>query len=180
MLTPIEPIIETQHDLLINFPITKSKYQGEFGDVFIENINDHYRPYRRPPPSTVSNSLLERHYRLCSNLFDQPPSLPSPPLIINSSEKLFELTKDKIDMNDDNESIISTSTLADDDLINNIQTDNNHLLQTLSSSYDHDLRSLSPVLIPTKFDQTTTDELEANDQSIVDGPEKVIDITTSE
>jgi hypothetical protein len=185
MLTPIEPSIDIKNDLFFNFSDNKSKYQGEFGDIFIENIKDYYRPYRRapPPPPPPIISSLERHYRLCSNILDHPPSLPSPPLIINSSEKLFELTKDKIEIND-NESIISTSTLADDDdLINDIQTENIHLLKSLSS-YDNDLRSLSPVLISNenhlstivkKFDETT-DNIEKNDRPLVDGTDKVIQI----
>jgi len=170
MLTPLEPLIDIQDDLSFHFSETKSNYQGEFGDIFITNIDDYYRSYRRAPPITLPKSLstLERRYRLCSNLLERPPSLPSPPLITNSSEKLFELTKDKIEIND-NESIISTSTLADDDdLINDIQTENNHLLKILSSSYDNDLRSLSPVLTSNENQFSIT-----NDRPIVDGTDKV-------
>ncbi len=176
MLTPLEPLIDNKNDLSFNISDKKSSYQGEFGDVFIENITDYYRSYRRAPPRT-SLSTLERHYRLCSNLLDRPPSLPSPPLIMNSSEKLFELTKDKMEINDD-ESIISTSTFADDDdLRNDIQTENIQLLKTLSSSYDHDLRSLSPVLISNENQLSTGikkfDEITTNDRPIVDGTDKV-------
>jgi len=180
MLTPLEPIINIKNDLSFNFSQQQSKYQGEFGDIFIENTIDYYRPYRRVPPKSLST--FERHYRLYSNLLEHPPCLPSPPLMINSSEKLFELTKDKIEINDD-ESIISTSTLADDDyLINDIQTENIYLLKTLSSSYDNDLRSISPVLISNenqlstiikKFDETTINQIEKNDRPLVDGTDKV-------
>jgi hypothetical protein len=194
MLTPVEPLIDISNELSLSLPVNfsgkKSKSQGEFGDIFIDNINDYYRPYRRAPPISSTNSLstLERRYRLCSNILDRPPSLPSSPLLINSSEKLSEFIKEKNDLRDD-ESIISTSTVADnEDLINDIQTENLHLLKTLSSSYDNDLRSLSPVLMShdnqlstkvNKFDERTTNpsssgnELEKNDQLLVEGPEKV-------
>jgi hypothetical protein len=168
MLTPFEPLIENRDDLSFHFSEKKSNYQGEFGNIFIENIHDYYRPNRRPPPIILSTH--DRHYRLCSNLIDQPPSLPSPPLITNVSEKLFELTKDKTVLNGD-ESIISTSTLADDD---QLITENIDLLQTLSSSYDNDLRPLSPVIIADQFDETTTiKDIEKNERPIVDGTDKV-------
>lgn len=172
MLTPIEPIIDVKNDLILNFSTKKSKYQGEFGDVFIENIPDYYRSYRRRPLIVQSNSLSERHFRLCSNILDQPPSLPSSPLMINSSEKLIELTNDIHD--DDDESIISASTDNEDadDLINNIQTDHNYLLKTLSASCDQDLCPLSPVFI-------AQDELEKQDQPIAEGTDKVILITST-
>ena len=97
----------------------------------------------------VTNPLtaLERRYRICSTLLDHPPNLPSPPLAIDSSDKLSDLlVKEQNDNIRDDESIISTSTLADDDnIINNIQTENVQLLKTLSSN--HDLRPLSPVFI---------------------------------
>jgi hypothetical protein len=166
MLTPLEPLIDNKDDVSFHMSEKKSNYQGEFGNVFIENIHDYYRPNRRAPPPIIlpnSLSLHDRRYRLCSNLLDRPPSLPSPPLFTNASEKLFELTTDKTVLHGD-ESIISTSTSADDD---HLITDNIHLLQTLSSSYDNDLRPLSPVITA---DETT---IEKNEQSIVDGPDKV-------
>jgi hypothetical protein len=147
----------------------KLKFQGEFGHVFIDTIQDYYRPHRRPPLKLVSSTIgkfnrtqieysiveclgtnslsaLERRYRLCSTLLDHPPSLPSPPLAIDSNDRLNDLLmKDSNDMRDD-ESIISTSTLADDDnLINDIETENIQLLKTLASN--RDVRSLSPVLV---------------------------------
>ncbi|CAF5127834.1 unnamed protein product, partial [Rotaria socialis] len=65
-----------------------------------------------------SLSMLERRYRLCSTLLDHPPSLPSPPLAFDSNDKLSDLLlkEQNNDIRDD-ESIISTSTLADDDLM---------------------------------------------------------------
>ena len=89
---------------------------------------------------------MERRYRLCSTLLEHPPSLPSPPLAINSNEK-FSYFFGKESTNDirDDESIISTSTLADDDyLLNNNEHDTRQLLKSLSSN--HDFRPLSPVL----------------------------------
>ena len=158
MLTPLEPLIENKEDS----DEKKSNYRGEFGDVFIENLHDYYRPNRRAPPIIIPNSLssLERRYRLCS---DRPSSLPSPPLFPNISDKLYELTND-------DESIASTSTIADD----NMQTDNLHLLQTLSSTCDDHLRSLSPVLITDEDHEVKKfDEITNNDRPIVDGTEKV-------
>jgi len=122
--------------------------------------------------------------------------LPSPPLAIDSNDKLSDLLikEQNNDIRDD-ESIISTSTLADDD---NIQTDNLQLLKTLSSN-NNDLRSLSPVLISTTKnsessstteiptvdikketnDTTATsappggNELEKKDRPLVEGTDKV-------
>ncbi|CAF3790913.1 unnamed protein product [Rotaria sp. Silwood1] len=192
MLTSLEPIIDSTSDLFLPFKFfdKELKYQGEFGDIFIENINDYYRP-NRPISLKSSTNLLsthERHYRICSNILDQPPNLPSPPLIVNSSEKLSELTQEQNDLcNDD--SIISPSTLADDDnFINDIQTENIHLLNTLSSSYDKNLRLLSPTLLSNEnelstkinqFNETTinkpTDDkkFERNDRPLVEGIDKV-------
>ncbi|CAF3363447.1 unnamed protein product [Rotaria sp. Silwood1] len=169
MLTPLEPSIDINNDLSLSLPfdIPDKKYQnqGEFGNVFIENIPDHYRPYRKPPVKPISSrmysnslSMLERRYRLCSTLLDHPPSLPSPPLAIDSNDKLSDLLL-KVQTNDirDDESIISTSTLADDDhIINNIETENIQLLKTLSSN--NDLRSLSPVLISNDILTTKNSE----------------------
>ncbi|CAF0790054.1 unnamed protein product [Rotaria sordida] len=193
-LTPIEPMIDNTDELLLPFKFSNKKLrnQGEFGNIFIENINDYYRPNRQILSKSFTNSLstLDRHYRICSNLLDQPPNLPSPPLIMNSSEKLFELTKEQNDLCND-ESIISTSTLADDDnFINDIQTENIHLLKTLSSSssYDKNLRLLSPILLSNEnelstnmnqFNETTVkqsaddNKFEKNDRPIVEGIDKV-------
>ncbi|CAF3505803.1 unnamed protein product [Adineta steineri] len=171
MLTPLEPSIDINNELSLSLPIDvpekKYSYQGEFGHAFIENINDYYRPHRRPPlkpiPSTIATnplSALERRYRICSTLLDHPPSLPSPPLIIDSNDKLSNLLiKEEINDIRDDESIISTSTIADDDdnILNNIQTENAKLLKTLSSN--HDLRSLSPVLISNDMLTTKNSEL---------------------
>jgi hypothetical protein len=166
MLTPIEPLIDINNETSSK----KSNYQGEFGNIFIETINDYYRPYRRAP---IISSSLERHYRLCTDLLHQSPDLPSPPLLINSSEKLSELIKEQNLIHDD-ESIISTSTSADDDyLINDIQTENIHLLKTLSSSYENNLRSLSPVLIKTEDTPSSDQELAKNDRPLVEGIDKV-------
>lgn len=224
MLTPLEPAIDINNELSLplpfNLPEKKSSSQGEFGHVFIENIPDYYRPNRRPPIKPISltlgmsssptvnhlnlrhlflanNSLsaLERRYRICSTLLDHPPSLPSPPLAINSNEKFsYFFSKDQtIDIRDD-ESIISTSTLADDDyLLNNNENDTVQLLKTLSSNPD--LRSLSPVLSSptTKNSESSTtlplgeikkevndtsappggNELEKKDRPLVEGTEKV-------
>ena len=225
MLTPLEPAIDINNELSLplpfNLPEKKSSSQGEFGHVFIENSPDYYRPNRRPPVKPISltlgmssssfsqtenlrhlsanNSLsaLERRYRICSTLLDHPPSLPSPPLAINSNEKFsYFFGKDQtIDIRDD-ESIISTSTLADDDyLLNNNENDTVQLLKTLSSNPD--LRSLSPVLSSTtKNSESSTpattlplgeikkevndtcarpggNELEKKDRPLVEGMEKV-------
>ena len=57
MLTPLEPSIDINNELSItlpfNIPEKKSSYQGEFGNVFIENLPDYYRPNRRPPPPQI-------------------------------------------------------------------------------------------------------------------------------
>ncbi|CAF1210250.1 unnamed protein product [Rotaria sordida] len=170
MLTPLEPSIDINNDLSLSLPFDlpdkKYQYQGEFGNVFIENISDHYRPYRKPPVKPISSiissnslSMLERRYRLCSTLLDHPPNLPSPPLTVDSNDKLSELLikEQNNDIRDD-ESIISTSTLADDDhIINNMETENIQLLKTLSSN--NDLRSLSPVLISNDILTTKNSEL---------------------
>lgn len=94
----------------------------------------------------ASNSLsaLERRYRLCSTLLDHPPSLPSPPLAIDSNEKLADLLLKESDEIRDDESIISTSSTAEEEnLMNTIESENLQLLKTLSSNSEH--RSLSPV-----------------------------------
>lgn len=150
-----------------------------------------------------SLSALERRYRLCSTLLEHPPSLPSPPLAINSNEK-FSYFFGKESTNDirDDESIISTSTLADDDYLpNNNEKDTLQLLKTLSSN--HDFRPLSPVLTSSSSSSETTknselptpatslpigeikkevnetselpdgNELEKKDRPLVEGPEKV-------
>ena len=177
MLTPLEPSIDINNELSLSLPIDppdkKYQCQGEFGHVFIDNMNDHYRPHRRPPAKPISSttrkfsgcfsakkkhdvllllatnplSALERRYRICSTLLDHPPSLPSPPLTMNSTDKLSSLlVKEENHEFRDDESIISTSTLADDDnILSNIATENVQLLKTLSSN--HELRALSPVLL---------------------------------
>ncbi|UJR10319.1 hypothetical protein I4U23_014525 [Adineta vaga] len=180
MLTPVEPLIDLSKELPLsmNFSnIKKHQYQGEFGDIFIDDMNDYYRSYRRAPPKPIINPLssLERRYRLCSNLLDRPPCLPSPPLQIDSSDKLSELMKQNSNFQDD-ESIISTSTMAEnEDLINDIQTENFHLLKTLSTSDDHDYRPLSPILMSNESLSTIiSPKLSSeNDQPLVDGTEKV-------
>lgn len=167
MLTPVEPTIEHKDDFIFRFMEKKYSHQGQLGDVFIENLSDYYRPNRRAPPIIKPRSLsaLERRYRLCSTLLDRPPSLPSPPLMTNISERLSVFQ--------DDESIVSNSTIIDDDddneFIDDIQTENMHLLQALSSSYDSQLRPLSPVCITTKLDKSST----TNDRPIVDGTDKV-------
>ncbi len=140
-----------------------------------------------------SLSSLERRYRLCSTLLDHPPSLPSPPLAIDAKEKLSDLLgNEQNDEIRDDESIISTSTLADDDnLLNNNETDNSQLLKALSSN--NELRALSPVLLsPTKNSEallpTTVEikkevneistppdgnELDKKDRLLVEGTDKV-------
>jgi hypothetical protein len=61
MLTPLEPSIDISNELSLtlpfNLPDKKYQYQGEFGHVFIENINDHYRPNRRPPIKPISSTI---------------------------------------------------------------------------------------------------------------------------
>ena len=175
MLTPVEPLIDVSNDLClsVNFSSTKKySFQGEFGDVFLNDITDYYRPHRRAPPKPIKASSLERRYRLCSNVLDRPPCLPSPPLQINTSEKLSELINENSNLCGD-ESIVSTSTIADDeDLMNDIQTENHYLLQTLSSN---DFQALSPVFMPNETQSSMMPNilLSENDQSVVEGPEKV-------
>ena len=173
MLTPLEPSIDINDDLSLTLPFylpdKKSKYQGEFGNVFIDNSPDYYRPNRRPPLKPISTTIgkiilrsiyffyynihlaansisaFERRYRLCSTLVDQPPRLPSPPLIIDSNERLPHMLLKESDEAHDDESIVSNSPLIDhENLINDIETENIQLLKTLS--YNRDLRSLSPVI----------------------------------
>jgi hypothetical protein len=127
----------------------------------------------------ASNSLsaLERRYRICSTLLDHPPSLPSPPLATDSNDKLSDLlVKEQNDIRDD-ESIISTSTLADDDnIINDIETENIQLLKSLS--YNHDKRALSPVLIPNDVSTTKNSELPSPPPSTVDIKKEVNETST--
>ena len=169
MLTPLEPAIDISNDLSLSLPFEiseKSKFQGDFGQVFIDSVQDYYRPHRRPPlkhvPSIAnaaqSLSALERRYRLCSTLLDHPPSLPSPPLALDTNDKLPDLlSKEPTDIRDD-ESVVSTSTLADDEnLINDIETENIQLLKTLS--YNRELRSLSPLLTFNDLSTTKNSEL---------------------
>ncbi|CAF3886677.1 unnamed protein product [Rotaria sp. Silwood2] len=192
MLTPLEPMFDSNNELFLTFQFSdkKSNYEGEFGNIFIENINDNYRPNRQISSKSLTNSssALERHYRICSNFLDQPPNLPSPPLMINSSEKLSELTKEQNNMCND-ESIISASPLAtDDNFINDVQTENMHLLKTLSSSSDRNLQLLSPILLSNEnelsiktnqFNETTINKpsddnkFEKNDRPLVEGIDKV-------
>lgn len=186
MLTPLEPSIDINNELSLSLPIdlTNKKHpcRGEFGHVFVDGIADHYRPHRRPPPKPVApttgmcrvlhrtdshalsllaanSTALERRYRLCSSLLERPPCLPSPPLAVDSHDKLSSLLvkEENIDLRDD-ESVISTSTLADDDNIpSSIETENLQLLKTLSSS--HELRALSPVLVTNDVSATKNSEL---------------------
>jgi hypothetical protein len=185
-LTPVEPLIDISNEqpVPVNFSVVKkSQCQGEFGDIFIDNINDYYRPHRRAPSKLRANTLssLERRYRLCSSLLDRPPCLPSPPLLLTSSERLSELGKENSDVRGD-ESIVSTSTIAEDeDLVGDIQMENRRLLKALSASYDDaDLRSSSPIM-PSHLHQpfsitnplSTDNEAQKSDQPLVDGTEKV-------
>jgi hypothetical protein len=61
MLTPMEPAIDINNELSLPLPFNlsekKSSFQGEFGDIFIENIPDCYRPNRRPPVKPLSLTL---------------------------------------------------------------------------------------------------------------------------
>lgn len=61
MLTPLEPSIDINNELSLslpfNIPDKKHQYQDEFGHVFIANINDHYRPNRRPPIKPISSTI---------------------------------------------------------------------------------------------------------------------------
>ncbi|CAF1000074.1 unnamed protein product [Adineta ricciae] len=175
MLTPVEPLIDVSNELClsVNFSSTKKySFQGEFGDVFLDDITDYYRPHRRAPPKPIKASPLERRYRLCSNVLDRPPCLPSPPLQINTSEKLSVLINENSNLCGD-ESIVSTSTIADDeDLMNDIQTENHYLLETLSNN---DFRALSPVFIPNETQSSMMPDIlsSENDQPLVEGSEKV-------
>ena len=49
MLTPLEPSIDINNELSLSLPFNlsdkKYQYQGEFGNVFIENINDYYQSF---------------------------------------------------------------------------------------------------------------------------------------
>lgn len=153
MLTPVEPTIDIKGDLSVTSASEqKFKYRGDFGDLFLDNLTDFYRPNRRAPPLLIPKSLstLERHYRLCTNFLDQPPSLPSPPLMMNIVEKFEECLTHE-------DSILSSSSMDDD------QDEN--LLHTLASSYDPDLRPLSPVF--------TSNALQEPVQPMVDGIDKV-------
>ena len=139
MLTPIEPMIDIKDDLSYSFVSEqKSKYQGNFGDIFIDTLTDFYRPTHRAPPILLPKSLstLERHFRLCTNFLTEPPKLPAPPLIDNISEKLFEISNNE-------DSILSSSSIDDND--------DENLFQTLSSSSDY--RPLSPIFPSTQIQQ---------------------------
>ena len=61
MLIPLEPSIDINNELSLCLPFDlsdkKYSYQGEFGHVFIENINDYYRPHRRPPPKSTLSTV---------------------------------------------------------------------------------------------------------------------------
>ncbi len=61
MLTPLEPSIDINNELSLSLSIDLSEkkypYQGEFGHVFIENINDYYRPHRRPSVKPISSII---------------------------------------------------------------------------------------------------------------------------
>lgn len=63
MLTPLEPSIDINDELSLQLPFKlsdkKSKYLGDFGHVFIENIQDYYRPNRRPPLKPIASTLGE-------------------------------------------------------------------------------------------------------------------------
>ena len=151
-LTPVEPSIDISSELPLSLKfsgISKPSCQGAFGDVYLDSINDHYRPSRRAPPKRVvnSSSSLERRYRLCSSLLDRPPCLPSPPLLTTASEKFDELINETNDVHGD-ESIVSTSTAGEsEDSINDIEMENARLLHALSAPYERgDLRPMSPIL----------------------------------
>ena len=193
MLTPLEPLIDINNEFSLTVPLNlsekKSSFQGDFGHVFIENMSDYYRPSRHAPPppkkplalllaNNNSQSTLERHYRICSTLLEHPPNVPSPPLAINTTEKLTNLlVKESMNEIRDDESIVSTSTLADDD---DNQTDTYRLLKTLTSNQDS--RPLSPI-----FDSSTIknselatlplkeikQEVNDTDGPLVDGTDKI-------
>jgi len=101
---------------------------------------------------------------------------------MDSNNKLSDLLIKEENHNNirDDESIISTSTLADDDnILNNIQTENIQLLKTLSSNNDR--RSLSPVLISNDISTTKNSEsvppLPSSAISTVDIKKEAIDTT---
>jgi hypothetical protein len=100
---------------------------------------------------------------------------------MDSNNKLSDLLIKEENHNNirDDESIISTSTLADDDnILNNIQTENIQLLKTLSSN--NDLRSVSPVLISNDLPTTKNSESvpsSASAISTVDIKKEAIDTT---
>jgi hypothetical protein len=68
MLTPFEPSIDINNELSLslpfNLPDKKYPYQGEFGHVFIDNIQDYYRPHRRPPIKPISLTIRKFIYFL--------------------------------------------------------------------------------------------------------------------
>lgn len=107
--------------------------------------------------------------------------MPSPPLAIDSNDKLSGLlTKEEHNEIRDDESIISTSTLADDDtILNNIEMENNQLLKTLSSNNDY--RSLSPVFISNEVSSTKNSEslLSLPTNSSVDIKQEMNDTTVT-
>ena len=100
---------------------------------------------------------------------------------MDSNDKLSGLlTKEENNEIRDDESIISTSTLAEDDtILNNIEMENNQLLKTLSSNNDY--RSLSPVFLSNEVSSTENSEsllsLQAN--SSVDIKQEVNDATVT-
>ncbi|CAF4887148.1 unnamed protein product, partial [Rotaria magnacalcarata] len=68
-----------------------------------------------------------------------------------------------------NESIISTSTLADDEnYINDIETENKYLLKTLFSPCDKDLRLLSPILLSHENDSSA--KIDQSNETTIDKP----------
>lgn len=65
MLTPLEPSIDINNELSLTLPFDtpdkKFQYQGDFGNAFIEGIQDHYRPHRKPPAKPVSSTTCKYH-----------------------------------------------------------------------------------------------------------------------
>jgi len=68
MLTPLEPSININNIMNYHYLyhliylIKKYQYQREFGHVFIENINDYYRPNRRPPIKPISSTIRKFYF----------------------------------------------------------------------------------------------------------------------
>ncbi|CAF1068255.1 unnamed protein product [Didymodactylos carnosus] len=205
MLNPMEPSIDISKEPYSIIGLSDKQYnsEGDFGDVYIETIDDYYRP---DPLSALS--ALERRYRVCSTLFDHPPKLPSPPLTLDSCEKVRELLlalsntkKIKNTTNNDKntteqssqsqtltdtpcspsppESIVSASTLCDEELDDEaamtdekrlqqrlrVEAENIRLLKALTKCYSNELRSISPVLLPSDQPTIKTEQKEFDEST---------------